>query len=58
MDLGILAAIALLVVWAIGALIFDAPGWIHALLTVGLVLLIARIVARGTAGSGPPAPKE
>ena len=58
MDLGILAAIALLVVWAIGALIFDAPGWIHALLTVGLVLLIARIVARGTTGTNRPGSKN
>ena len=46
MDLGIIAAIAMLVIWAIGALIFDGPGWIHVLLTVGVSMLIWRIVVR------------
>ena len=32
MDLGILVGIALIVIWAIGALVFDGPGWIHLLL--------------------------
>ena len=47
MDLGILAAIGMLVVWAIGTFFLDAPGWLHALLTFGVFLLIWRIVARG-----------
>jgi hypothetical protein len=47
MDLGILAGIALLVIWAIGALMYDAPGWIHLLLTVGVFLILYRIVVRG-----------
>ena len=47
MDLGILVGIALLVIWAIGALIYDAPGWINLLLTVGVFLIIWRIVVRG-----------
>ena len=52
MDLGIFAALIMLVIWAIGALRFDAPGWIHALLMGGVFLLIYRIVRRGT----PPPP--
>src|SRR5690242_5159124 len=47
MDLGILIGIALIVIWAIGALAFDAPGWIHLLLTVGVFVVIWRIVVRG-----------
>jgi hypothetical protein len=50
MDLGILAAIVMLIVWAIATFMFEAPGWIHLLLTVGVFLLIYRIVVRGTAG--------
>lgn len=46
MDIGIIAAIAMLVIWAIGALAFDGPGWIHLLLTVGVSVLIWRIVVR------------
>lgn len=43
-DLGIVAAIAMLVVWAVGALLYDGPGWIHLLLTVGVTVLIWRVV--------------
>ena len=53
MDLGIIAAVAMLVVWAIGTFAFEAPGWVHFLLTAGVFLLIQRIVARGT-----PAPRD
>ena len=48
MDLGIATAIAMLVIWAIGTVAFEAPGWLHALLSVGIFLLIHRIVVRGT----------
>jgi hypothetical protein len=48
MDLGMLAAIAMLVVWAAGTMFFEAPGWIHLLLTVGVFLLVWRVVKRGT----------
>jgi len=48
MDIGIIAAIALLLVWAIGALFMEAPGWIHLFLTLGVSLLIYRIVVRGS----------
>lgn len=47
MDLGIILAVAMLVVWAIGALVFDGPGWVHFFLVVGVALLIIRIVMRG-----------
>ena len=50
MDLGIVAAIIMLVVWAIVTFTTTAPGWIHILLTMGLCLLIYRIVVRGTRG--------
>ena len=50
MDLGILAAIAMLVVWAVVTFTTSAPGWIHILLTMGMSLLIYRIVVRGTRG--------
>ena len=48
MDLGIVAAIAMLVVWAVGTFMFEAPGYIHLLLTAGVFLLIWRIVVRGS----------
>ena len=49
MDIGLVASIAMLIVWGIGALVLDAPGWIHLLLTVGMFLLIWRIaVMTGT----------
>ena len=59
MDLGILGAIALLIVWAVAALVMQGPGWVHLLLTVGVFLLIYRVVARGTPGApkAKPAPE-
>jgi hypothetical protein len=53
MDIWMIAAIAMLVVWAIGTFAFAAPGWIHLLLTVGLSLLIWRIVARDAPDERP-----
>ena len=50
MDLGILAAILMLIVWAAVTFMTTAPGWIHILLTMGMFLLIYRIVVRGTRG--------
>ena len=47
-DLGIVLAVAMLVVWALGALVYDGPGWVHLLLTVGVTLLIWRVVGRST----------
>ena len=56
MDLGIIVAIIMLIMWAIGALVMQGPGWIHLLLTAGVSLLIYRIVVR-TSGpaKAPPA---
>jgi uncharacterized membrane protein len=53
MDLGIIAAIVLLAIWAFVTFTTTAPGWIHILLTVGMFLLIYRIVVRGTRGVDP-----
>ena len=55
MDIGIVAALAMLVVWAIATFALEAPGYVHLLLTVGVFLLIWRIVALGTRRPGPPA---
>jgi len=56
MDLGIIAALAMLAVWAFATSTTEAPGWIHALLTAGVFLLIWRIVVRGT--PDPARPKK
>lgn len=49
MDFGLIGALVLLLAWAIGALVLEAPGWIHLLLTIGVSLFIFRIVARSSA---------
>ena len=54
MDLGIIIAIVMLIVWAIGALVMQGPGWIHLLLTVGVSLLIFRIVVSTSGDSKDP----
>jgi len=46
MDLGIVASIVLLLVWAAGTW-FEIGGWVHLLLTAGVFLFIWRVVARG-----------
>jgi len=56
MDLGIVAAVVMLVVWGVSTVAFDAPGWIHLLLTVGMFLLIWRIAVRSS-GRGRAARK-
>ena len=48
MDLRIGGALALLLIWAVAALVLDGPGWVHLLLTVGVSLLIYGIVVRGS----------
>lgn len=48
MDLGIIAAVVMLVVWAVGALMLDVSGSVNALLTLGTFLLLWRIVVRTT----------
>ena len=53
MDIGMLAAVAMIAVWAVATLMFDAPGWVNLMLTAGVFLLVWRIVAKGS-----PAPKR
>ena len=50
MDFGIIAAILMLAIWAFVTFTTTAPGWIHILLTLGMFLLIYRIVVRGSRG--------
>jgi uncharacterized membrane protein len=47
MDLGILAALVMLGIWAFATFTTEAPGWIHLFLSVGVFLLIYRVVVRG-----------
>jgi len=51
MDLRILGALALLLIWAIAALVLEGPGWVHLLLTIGVSLLIYGIVVRTSSRS-------
>ena len=51
MDFGIIAAVLMLAIWAFVTFTTTAPGWIHILLTIGMFLLIYRIVIRGTRGA-------
>ena len=48
MDVGIFAAVVMLLIWAVAALVLQGPGWVHLFLTVGVSLLIYRIVVRGS----------
>ena len=58
MDVGVITAVAMLVVWAVIALGYNGPGWIHLLLTGGVTLLIYRVVVRGTRNVGARASVE
>lgn len=49
-NTGMVVAIAMLIVWAIGTAL-EWPGWIHGLLTVGVFLLIRAIVNRPSTNS-------
>lgn len=46
MDLLTIAGVASLVLWAAGAFAFDAPGFIHFFLTLGVFLLVLGAVKR------------
>ena len=48
MDLISLAGVLMLVIWGVATFAFEAPGWVHLLLTAGVFLIIWRIVVRGT----------
>ena len=54
MDLGMLLAVLMLVVWAVVTFIVnDAPGLTHALLVAGVSLLIWRVVKRDAPNGKP-----
>jgi hypothetical protein len=46
MDIGIIAAIVMLAVWAVVTFSTDAPGYIHLLLTIGFFILFWRVIVR------------
>jgi len=46
MDVGIIGGIVLILIWIVGVL-NNGPGWLHLLLTVGVFVIIWRIVVRG-----------
>lgn len=49
MDIGIIIGVIMLIIWAVFVFIVNnAPGFVHLLLTVGLFIVIWRIVVRGT----------
>jgi hypothetical protein len=46
MDVWLIAGLVMLVLWAVGTFFLDAPGWINLLLSVGVFVVIWRIVVR------------
>lgn len=50
MDPGIVVAALVLVIWGVWTFAYNAPGWAHILLTLGVFLLFYRIAVRGTTG--------
>lgn len=52
-SLALPVGIIMLIVWGIATFALTAPGWIHALLMLGVFCVFWGVVARGT-----PAPKE
>lgn len=46
MDWGIVLGVVMLVIWAIGT-VLGWMGWVHALLTAGVFLIIYRTAKRG-----------
>ena len=57
MDLGIIGAVAMLVVWAVVTFTTEAPGYVHLLLTLGIFLLIWRITVVTSRKSNHTTPK-
>ena len=58
MNLKVIAALALLLIWAVAALVLQGPGWVHLLLTIGVSLLIYAMVTRDTPREEPRAPTD
>ena len=46
MDVGLIAGIVMLLLWVAGTFFLEAPGWINLLLSVGVFVIIWRIVMR------------
>jgi hypothetical protein len=46
MDAGIIAAVVMLVAWAVLTFTTEAPGYVHLLLTIGIFVLFWRIIVR------------
>ena len=46
LRLAIPLGIIVLIVWGVVTVMFEAPGWVHGLLTLGVFLVIWGIVAR------------
>jgi hypothetical protein len=46
MDVGLVAGIVMLVLWVAGTFFLEAPGWINLLFSVGVFVVIWRIVMR------------
>jgi hypothetical protein len=54
LDLGIIVGLIMLVIWAVFVFVVNnAPGFVHLLLTLGVFIVIWRIVALGA-----PLPKK
>jgi hypothetical protein len=51
MDVGLIAGLVMLVLWAAGTFFLDAPGWINLLLSVGVFVIIWRITIRAAPGN-------
>jgi hypothetical protein len=51
MDPVIATAVVVLILWAVGTW-FEAPGWIHVLLTAGVFLLLYRVATRKPKNTG------
>jgi hypothetical protein len=47
-SLALPVGIIMLIVWAVATFAFTAPGWVHALLMLGVFSVIWGTVARGT----------
>jgi len=56
MDLWTLAAVVMLVVWAVATFAFTAPGWLQFLLSLGVFIVIWRQVVRSTPDPAEPVP--
>lgn len=50
-SLAVPIGLVMLVAWGVATFVYEAPGWVHLLLTAGVFLVIYGIVVRGT----PPA---